>query len=98
MQRDRRAGDLPDFCLVLTPTLTAAERAREAIRRRFAFLADENSSEVTAVVANLVQSSVERRPRTPITVTIAVDTEVIRGEVSDNDELVPFEIPLVSPA
>lgn len=34
-------AELTDFCLVLRPTLTAAERARRSIQSRFVFLADE---------------------------------------------------------
>jgi hypothetical protein len=95
MEMKTGAAELTDFCLVLTPTLNAAERASEAIRKRFTFLAEEISREVAAVVAELVQSSVERRPRKPITVAIALDADAIHGEVSDGD-LVPFRIPLAS--
>ncbi len=93
MERETRATELTDFCLVLTPTVGAADRASEAIWKRFAFLADEIRREVAAVVAELVQSSVERRPRKPITVSIALEADSIHGEVSDGD-LVPFQIPL----
>jgi hypothetical protein len=93
METKTRGADLTDFCLVLTPTLTAADRASEAIWKRFTFLAEEIRREVAAVVAELVQSSVERRPRVPITVSIALESDVIHGEVSDGD-LFPFEIPL----
>jgi hypothetical protein len=41
-----------------------------------------------------VQSSVERRSRRPITVTIALDPDAIRGEVSDHGSIVPFQIPV----
>ena len=84
--------DLTDFCLVLTPTLTAGARASEAIRKRFSFLTEATTSEVAAVVADLVESSVERRSRGPITVAIALDDGAIRGEVSDGSGLVPFEL------
>lgn len=94
METETRAAELTDFCLVLTPTLTAAERASEAIWKRFTFLAEEIRREVAAVVAELVQSSVERRPRRPITVAIALDADAIHGEVSDHGDLVPFRIPL----
>jgi hypothetical protein len=94
MERETRATELTDFCLVLTPTLGAADRASEAIWKRFAFLADEVRREVAAVVAELVQSSVERRPRKPITVSIALEANAIHGEVSDQGDLVPFQIPL----
>jgi hypothetical protein len=45
-----------------------------------------------------VEDSVERRPRKPITVTVVLGAGAIRGEVSDQGKLVPFEIPLVRPA
>jgi hypothetical protein len=89
-----RDADLTDFCLVLTPTLGAAERASEAIRKRFAFLAEETRDEIAARVAQLVQSSVDGRPRKPITVSIALDTDAIRGEVSDHGDLFEFEVSL----
>jgi hypothetical protein len=94
MEMKTGAAELTDFCLVLTPSLTAAGRASEAIRKRFTFLAEETSREVAAVVAELVQRSVERRPRKPITVTIALDPDAIRGEVSDHGGIVPFQIPV----
>jgi hypothetical protein len=96
MEIETRAPELTDFCLVLTPTLTAAARASEAVRKRFTFLAEETRLQVAGVVAELVESSVERRPRKPITVAISLDSDAIRGEVSDQGDLVPFEIPLDS--
>ena len=94
MQMKTTTADLTDFCLVLTPTLTAAERAGEAVRKRFTFLSDDTRTEVAATVADLVESSVARRPGGPITVSIALDPDAIRGEVSDRRALVPFEFPL----
>ena len=94
MEIETRAPELTDFCLVLTPTLTAAARASEAVRKRFTFLPEETRLEVASVVAELVDSSVERRPRKPITVVISLDSDAIRGEVSDQGDLVEFEIPL----
>ena len=88
-----RDADLTDFCLVLTPTTGAAERVSEAVRKRFAFLAEETRDELVARVAELVQKSVDGRPRKPITVSIALETDLIHGEVSDGD-LFPFQIPL----
>jgi hypothetical protein len=90
--------DANEFCLVLTPTASAPVRAREAIRQRFGVLADEIRSELVVVVGNLVEDSVERRSRQPITVTVVLGADAIRGEVSDQDDWVPFEMPLVRPA
>jgi hypothetical protein len=94
MEMETRAGDLTDFCLVLTPTLSAADRASEAIIKRFTFLPEGMAREVANLVADLVESSVERRARGPITVVIALEQDAIRGEVSDRSEIVPFELPL----
>jgi hypothetical protein len=90
--------DANEFCLVLTPTPSAPIRAREAIRQRFGILGDEIRSELAIVVGKLVEDSVARRPRTPITVTVVLGIDGIRGEVSDQGDLVPFEMPLVRPA
>jgi hypothetical protein len=87
-------AQLTDFCLVLTPTVGAAERASDAIRRRFTFLADGTRLHVAAVVAELVQKSVERRRTGPITVTIALDADAIHGEVSDHGNPHRFHIPM----
>ncbi len=98
MKTKTQAPDANEFCLVLTPNAGAAFRASEAIRQRFALLADEIRRDLAALVGELVEDSVERRPRKPITVTIVLGDGAIRGEVSDPDSLVPFEIPLARPA
>lgn len=85
---------MTDFCLVLTPTMTAAGRAADAIRQRFAFLEEVTSRAVSARVADLVQESVDRRTRRPITVNIALERDSIRGEVADERGLIPFEVSL----
>jgi hypothetical protein len=94
MKPKTQARDANEFCLVLTPTLSAPVRAREAIRQRFGALADDIRSNLAAIVGELVESSVERRPRKPITVMVMLGADAIRGEVSDHGDLVPFEIPL----
>ena len=86
--------DADEFCLVLTPTQGAALRAIEAIRERFALIDDEPRRDLATVVGELVEASVRRRPRKPITVSVLVDGDAIRGEVSDQGDLSPFEIPL----
>jgi hypothetical protein len=98
MKTKTQAPDANEFCLVLTPTAGAPFRASEAIRQRFAALADEIRRDLAALVGELVADSVERRPRKPITVTVVLGDGAIRGEVSDQGELVPFEIPLARPA
>jgi anti-sigma regulatory factor (Ser/Thr protein kinase) len=90
--------DADEFCLVLTPTLGAALRAVEAIRERFALIDDGPRRDLATVVGELVEASVKRRPRKPITVSVLVDGDAIRGEVSDQGDLVPFEIPLACSA
>ena len=84
---DATRSELTDFCLVLTQTLTAAERASNSIQNRFVFLEEET-------VADLVGGSVERRAGGPITVVIALEPDAIHGEVSDRKDLFPFEMPL----
>jgi hypothetical protein len=86
--------DASEFCLVLTPTWGAAARASEAIRERFATLAAETRSHLAAVVADLVQTLVDQGFGRPITVTVALGADAIRGEVADHHDLVPFEIRL----
>jgi anti-sigma regulatory factor (Ser/Thr protein kinase) len=87
--------DADEFCLVLTPTQGAARRAIEAVRERFARIDDAPRRDLATVVGELVEASVKRRPRKPITVSVLVGDDAIRGEVSDQGELVPFEIQLV---
>jgi hypothetical protein len=94
MRTMTQAPGAGEFCLVLTPTASAPVRAREAIRQRFGTLTDEVRRDLAAVVEELVEDSVERRPRKPITVTVALGADAVRGEVSDQGDLVPFEIPL----
>jgi hypothetical protein len=98
MEMTTSAADLTDFCLVLTPTLTAAGRAADAVRKRFEFLDQGIRKDLASRVADLVGSSVERRSGGPITVIIALERSAIHGEVSDRTELVPFQIPLAPAA
>jgi hypothetical protein len=85
-----------EFCLVLTPSLLAAPRATAAIRERFDVLADEICRELATVVTELIENSVMRRPGKPITVTIALRDDSVRGEVADHGGITAFEIPLDS--
>jgi hypothetical protein len=86
--------DANEFCIVLTPGQSAPASASEAIRRHFGALAEEIRSNLAALVGELVERSVERRPRSPITVMAVLGTDAIRGEVSDPGDLVSFEVPL----
>jgi anti-sigma regulatory factor (Ser/Thr protein kinase) len=81
-----------EFCLVLTPTWGAAARASEWIRERFEALAAETRRDLAAVLTELVQNSVEHHPDRPITVTVAVGADSIRGEVADQGN------PAITPA
>ena len=83
---------------MLTPSSVAPLRATEAIRQRFERLAEEIRKDLAAIVGELVEDSVERRPAKPITVTVMLGPGAIRGEVSDQGKLVPFEIALARPA
>jgi hypothetical protein len=98
MQKKTRGSDASEFCLVLTPSGSAARRASDAVLKRFAILADETRRKLAAHVAELVQSSVEHGGRRPITVTLALGSHAIRGEIADERDLVSFEMPLTAPA
>jgi anti-sigma regulatory factor (Ser/Thr protein kinase) len=78
------ATDADEFCLVLSPTRWAASRASEAVRQRFRSLAEATRIDLAAVVEELVGNSLEHGPGRPITVTVAVGADSIRGEVADH--------------
>jgi anti-sigma regulatory factor (Ser/Thr protein kinase) len=80
-----------EFCLVLTPTWSAAIRAREAILRGLGILSEQTRRDLATVVFELVQNSVDHGPRRPIIVTVVVGGNSIRGEVSGH-------APVVGPA
>jgi anti-sigma regulatory factor (Ser/Thr protein kinase) len=92
METKTRAADANEFCLVLTPTSDASVRASAAVMERFAMLAEGTRRDLAAVVAELVQSSVDHGPGRPITVTVALSNDAIHGEVSDHGN------PTVAPA
>lgn len=73
-----------EYCLVLTPTSTAALRASEAVRTRFQDLQAEARRDLADVVHSLVHNTVLHGPTKAITVTIAASDYLIRGEVSGN--------------
>lgn len=92
--RDKSRAETNEFCLVLTPDLSAPERASRAIGEHFGTLAEETRRELAAVVADLVDRSLEHRPLTPITVTAVRGHDSVRGEVGHNGDLAAFEIGL----
>jgi len=61
---------------------------------RFRSLPEETRRDLAAVVAEQVTNSVARDRAGPITVAVAVGADAIHGEVSDQGDLVPFELPL----
>jgi hypothetical protein len=73
-----------EYCLVLTPTSTAALRASEAVRRHFEDLQADIRRDLAEVIHSLVHNTVLHGPNKAITVTIAVSDYLIRGEVSGN--------------
>jgi anti-sigma regulatory factor (Ser/Thr protein kinase) len=83
MEEKKTALDAGEFRLVLSPNRGAGFRAREAIRQRFKFLSEATRRDLVAVVTELVNNSVEHGPGKPITVTVLVGTDSIRGEVAD---------------
>ncbi len=78
-----RAAGADEFHLVLSSSRGAGIRAREAVRQRFSSLAEATRRDLGAVVAELVDNSVEHGPGKPITVTVVLGRDSIRGEVAD---------------
>ena len=73
-----------EFVLAVTPNRRAAGRARKAVRRRFATTVSAAVlADLVTVVSELVNNAVEHGPGKPITITLVVDGESIRGEVAD---------------
>ena len=73
-----------EFRLVLSPDTEAGWRVRHALRERFAgSLAPQTLIDLTAVVTELVNNAVRHGPGRPLTVTLLIDGETIRGEVAD---------------
>jgi anti-sigma regulatory factor (Ser/Thr protein kinase) len=73
-----------EFRLVLSPDTEAGWRTRQALRQRFAeSLPARAVIDLTAVVTELVNNAVAHGPQRPITVSLIVDDEMIRGEVAD---------------
>jgi anti-sigma regulatory factor (Ser/Thr protein kinase) len=73
-----------EFRLVLSPDTEAGWRARHALRERLAgSLAPKTLIDLTAVVTELVNNAVRHGPGRPLTVTLLIGDETIRGEVAD---------------
>jgi anti-sigma regulatory factor (Ser/Thr protein kinase) len=73
-----------EFRLVLSPDTEAGWRTRQALRQRFGeSLPARSLIDLTAIVTELVNNSVARGPRRPITVALAVEDGSIRGEIAD---------------
>ena len=84
MESRKRASRSGVFRLVLSPNRRAGLRARHAIRQRFSeTLPSATLGDVFSVVTELVNNSVLHGPGKPITVTLAMSEESIRGEVAD---------------
>ena len=82
--RGARSRVQDEYCLVLTPTSTAALRASEATWRHFESLDDEPRRNLATVIRALVEHSVDQGPEKAITVNVSVSEHSIRGEVSGN--------------
>jgi two-component sensor histidine kinase len=73
-----------EFRLVLSPDLRAGWRARRAVRQRFSGrLPAPTLRDLISVVTELVNNAVAHGPGMPITVTLVVGSETVRGEVAD---------------
>src|SRR5215207_11521734 len=84
MESQNRASRSGAFRLVLSPNRRAGARARQAIRQRFSeTLLSTTLGDLFSVVTELVNNSVQHGPGKPITVTLVMSGESIRGEVAD---------------
>jgi signal transduction histidine kinase len=83
MEAKTNAAHADEFRLVLSPDRGAGFKARKAVRQRFGTLAEATRRDLIAVVTELVNNSVEHGPGKPITLTLVLGRESIRGEVAD---------------
>jgi anti-sigma regulatory factor (Ser/Thr protein kinase) len=73
-----------EFRLVLSPDRMAGWRARQALRQRLArSVPPRTLIDLVSVVTELVNNAVTHGPGRPITVTLVMGEETIRGEVAD---------------
>jgi anti-sigma regulatory factor (Ser/Thr protein kinase) len=85
MESKNRASRSGVFRLVLSPNRQAGSLARQAIRQRFSKgLTSSTLGDLFSVITELVNNSVQHGPGTPITITILMSGESIRGEVADH--------------
>jgi anti-sigma regulatory factor (Ser/Thr protein kinase) len=79
-----RVAQRDEFRLVLSPDREAGWRVRQALRQRFSeALPSQTLIDLIAVVTELVNNAVQHGPGRPVTVAIAVEDRVVRGEVAD---------------
>jgi anti-sigma regulatory factor (Ser/Thr protein kinase) len=83
MEGKKTALDAGEFRLVLSPNREAGFRAREAIRQHFTALPEAILMDVVAVVTELVNNAVAHGPTRPITLTLVLGADSIRGEIAD---------------
>jgi anti-sigma regulatory factor (Ser/Thr protein kinase) len=83
MSKKKTAPEAEEFRLVLSPERGAGLKAREAVRQRFGALPESTRTDLVAVVTELVNNAVEHGPARPITLTLLVGSESIRGEIAD---------------
>jgi anti-sigma regulatory factor (Ser/Thr protein kinase) len=84
MESKKRASRSGIFRLVLSPNRRAGSRARQAVRQRFSeTLPSVTLGDLFSVVTELVNNSVQHGPGKPITLTLVMSGESIRGEVAD---------------
>jgi anti-sigma regulatory factor (Ser/Thr protein kinase) len=84
MEAGNASAKLDEFHLVLSPDTRAGWRVRHALRDRFSeALPPMTLIDLTSVVTELVNNAVTHGPGRPITVTLVLGKETIRGEVAD---------------
>lgn len=84
MESSNVAANPEEFRLVLSPDARAGWRARQALKQRFAgSLQPATLIDLVAIVTELINNAVAHGPRRPITVTLVIGDEVLRGEVAD---------------
>jgi anti-sigma regulatory factor (Ser/Thr protein kinase) len=84
MESRNGATTQEEFRLVLSPDARAGWRARQALKQRLAdSLPERTLIDLVAIVTELINNAVAHGPKRPITVTLVLDDEVVRGEVAD---------------
>ena len=84
MESSSGAANPEEFQLVLSPDTRAGWRARQALKQRFAdSLPPQTIIDLVAIVTELINNAVAHGPQKPITVTLVLGDETVRGEVAD---------------